>query len=78
MNLHHEFCVPSWMVEIRGNRLTPGVTRKPPTAIATQEIDGTEDEAASDPPSGTELGGEVSLTQQIQFLYMHWWRAVDL
>ena len=20
MNLHHEFCVPSWMVEIRGNR----------------------------------------------------------
>ena len=62
MHLHHEFCVPSWMVEIRGNRLTPGVTRKPPTAIATQEIDGTEDEAASDPPSGTELGGEVSLT----------------
>ena len=60
-NLHQEFCVPSWMVEIRGNRLTPGVTRKPPGANPTNEIDDTEDEAASDPPSGTELGGEVSL-----------------
>ena len=38
-NLHHEFCVPSWVVEIRGSRLTPEVARKPPRANTTNEVD---------------------------------------
>ena len=49
-----DFVVPAWMVEVRGHRLT-AKGAKPPTPEAAEDAeDGTEDEAASDPPSGNE------------------------
>ena len=51
-----DFVVPAWMVEVRGHRLTSKMV-KPPAPEAVEETEGsegTEDEAASDPPSEKE------------------------
>ena len=60
VGLYQQMAIPTWMVEVRGNKLLPRLREKsePPLAVDAgvdnQSDDGPSDEGASDPPSEVE------------------------